>query len=230
MSCLLESILWGRKAVRKLSYFPWHGLKWGASQVALVLKNLPANAGDIRDAGSIPVLGRSHGRGHGNTLRCSCLENPMHQGAWWATVHRVTKSQTWLKWLSKHTCTQTKVVVMEIMKIGSIRTFCESESSCQWTCWTKFALSNCETGDREQLTEKHKSQKFYLALLSLRCWQFDLWFLWWTWVWVNSGRWGWTGRPGVPQFTGSQRVGHDWATKLNWSLRCSTNMLTNINN
>ena len=39
----------------------------------------------------------------------------------------------------------------------------------------------------------------------------------WTWVWVNSGRWWWTGRPGVLQFMGSQRVGHDWATKLNWT-------------
>ena len=39
----------------------------------------------------------------------------------------------------------------------------------------------------------------------------------WTWIWVNSGRWWWTGRPGVLQFMGSQRVGHDWATKLNWS-------------
>ena len=38
----------------------------------------------------------------------------------------------------------------------------------------------------------------------------------WTWVWVNSGRWWWTGRPGVLQFMGSQRVGHDWATELNW--------------
>ena len=38
----------------------------------------------------------------------------------------------------------------------------------------------------------------------------------WTWVWVNSGSWWWTGRPGVLQFMGSQRVGHDWATKLNW--------------
>ena len=40
---------------------------------------------------------------------------------------------------------------------------------------------------------------------------------WWTWVWVNSGSWWWTGRPGVRQFMGSQRVGHDWATKLNWT-------------
>ena len=39
----------------------------------------------------------------------------------------------------------------------------------------------------------------------------------WTWVWVNSGSWWWTGRPGVLGFMGSQRVGHDWATELNWT-------------
>ena len=41
---------------------------------------------------------------------------------------------------------------------------------------------------------------------------------WWTWVWVNSGSWWWTGRPGVLRFMGSQRVGHDWVTELNWIL------------
>ena len=41
--------------------------------------------------------------------------------------------------------------------------------------------------------------------------------IWWTWVWVNSGSWWWTGRPGVLWFTGSQRVRHDWATELNWT-------------
>ena len=41
----------------------------------------------------------------------------------------------------------------------------------------------------------------------------------WTWVWVNSGGWWWTGRPGVLWFMGSQRVGHDWATELNWKLK-----------
>jgi len=40
---------------------------------------------------------------------------------------------------------------------------------------------------------------------------------WWTWVWVNSGSWWWTRRPGVLQFMGSQRVGHDWVTELNWT-------------
>ena len=63
-----------------------------ASQMALVVKNLPINAGDIRDEGSIPGLGRFPG--HGNPLLCSCLENPMDRGPWWATVHGVAKSQT----------------------------------------------------------------------------------------------------------------------------------------
>ena len=54
----------------------------GASQVALVVKNLPANAGDRRDAGSIPGSGRSPGGGHGNPLQDSHLENPMNSGAW----------------------------------------------------------------------------------------------------------------------------------------------------
>ena len=58
------------------------------------VKNPPASAGDIRDVGSIPGLGRSSGEGHGNPLQYSCLENPMDIGAWWATVHRVSKSQT----------------------------------------------------------------------------------------------------------------------------------------
>ena len=52
-----------------------------ASQVALVLKNLPANAGNIRDMGSIPESGRSPGEGNGNPLQYSCLENPMERGA-----------------------------------------------------------------------------------------------------------------------------------------------------
>ena len=64
------------------------------SQVALVVKILPANAGDIRDAGLIPGLGRSPGGGHGYPLQYYCLENRMNRGA---TVHRVSKSWTQLK-------------------------------------------------------------------------------------------------------------------------------------
>ena len=65
-----------------------------ASQVVLVVKNLPTNAEDVRDASSILGLGRFPGGEHGNLLQYSCLENLMDRGAWRATVHRVTKSQT----------------------------------------------------------------------------------------------------------------------------------------
>ena len=57
-----------------------------------MVKNLAASAGDVRDTGSIPGLGRSLGGGLGNPLQYSCLENRMDRGAWWATVHRVAKS------------------------------------------------------------------------------------------------------------------------------------------
>ena len=66
----------------------------GASQMALVAKNLVVNAGDIRDVGLIPGLGRSPGEGYGHPLQQSCLENPMDRGAWRATVHKVSKSPT----------------------------------------------------------------------------------------------------------------------------------------
>ena len=72
--------------------------------MVLVVKNLPANAGDIRDSGLIPGSGKSPGEGHGNPLQYSCLENPMDRGASWATIHRVAKSWTRLKCLSTHTC------------------------------------------------------------------------------------------------------------------------------
>ena len=69
-----------------------------------MLKNLSANAGNVRDAGLILGSGRSPGGGRGNSLRYSCLENPMARGAWQATVHRVAKSQTLLKQLIMHAC------------------------------------------------------------------------------------------------------------------------------
>ena len=63
-----------------------------------VVKNLPANAGDARDGGSIPGMGRSPGEGNDNLFQYSYLENPMGRGTWWATLPGVTKSQTWLTW------------------------------------------------------------------------------------------------------------------------------------
>ena len=62
-----------------------------------MVKNWPANAGDIRDGGSIPELGRSPGGGHDSPLQCSCLEDPRDRGAWWATVHGIAKSLRRLK-------------------------------------------------------------------------------------------------------------------------------------
>ena len=72
----------------------------GAFQVVLAVKNLPASAGDVKDAGLILGSGRSSEEGHGNPLQCSCLENPLGRGAWQAMGHRVVESWTQLKRLS----------------------------------------------------------------------------------------------------------------------------------
>ena len=82
-----------------------------ASQVVLVVKNPPANAGDT---GSIPGSGRSPGRGHGNPLLYSCLENPMDKGAWQAIVHGSQRfdhywAHTWLSTPPTHTHTHTHI-------------------------------------------------------------------------------------------------------------------------
>ena len=74
-----------------------------------MVKNPPANAADIRDGGLIPGSGRSPWRGPGNPLPYSCLEESMDRGTWRATVYRVTKSWTQLKWLSMHACRQGRI-------------------------------------------------------------------------------------------------------------------------
>ena len=73
---------------KKCTFVCWYMM------MVLVVKNLPASAGDIRDMGSISGLGRSPGGGHGNPVQYSCVENPMDRRAWWSTVHGVTKSRT----------------------------------------------------------------------------------------------------------------------------------------
>ena len=82
-------------------WFETHVL-WWAFQVALVVKNMPANARELRDTGSVPGLGRSPGGGHGNPFQYSRLENSMDRGAWWVTVHGVAKSRTWLSSFAQH--------------------------------------------------------------------------------------------------------------------------------
>ena len=72
-------------------YIGMYPLPW-TSQVALVIKSPPANAGDIRDMGSIPGMGRSPEGGLGNPLRYSCLEKPLDGGAWQAIIHTVAQS------------------------------------------------------------------------------------------------------------------------------------------
>ena len=79
--------------------------------MVLVVKNPPANAGDT---GSIPGLGRPPGGGNGNPLQYSCLENPMDRGAWWATVHGVSMSQTRLKRLSTDTNSISNPVSLDV--------------------------------------------------------------------------------------------------------------------
>ena len=79
------------------------------------VKNSPANAGDVRDTGSIPGSERSTRGGQGNPFLYSCLENPIDSGAWQATVHRVTKSWTRLKQWSMHANTTTLTITKLMM-------------------------------------------------------------------------------------------------------------------
>ena len=89
-----------------------------ASLVAQI-KNQPANAGDARDVGLIPELGRSPGEGNGNPLQCSCLENPRDGGAGWAAVSGVTQSRTRLKRLSSNSS-----IVVGVSRTWEIFKFC----------------------------------------------------------------------------------------------------------
>ena len=89
-------------------------IKGRTSQVALMVKNLLANAGDVRDACSVPGSGRSPEGGHSNPLQHSCLENPVDRGVRWATVHRVVKSQTQLKQLNTQAHAHTREEIMRV--------------------------------------------------------------------------------------------------------------------
>ena len=90
-----------------------------ASPLAQTEKNPPANAGDLREMGSIPGLGRSHGEGNGNPLQYSCLKNSMDRGLWQATVHGVAKSQTQL---NTHTHTHTHTLIALLRLLHPIKT------------------------------------------------------------------------------------------------------------
>ena len=86
----------GAKSWTRLSdfiFFHFH-CEMQTSQVALVVKNPPANVRDVRGLGSVSGWGRCPGEANGNPLQYSCLENPMDRGAWWATIHGVAESDT----------------------------------------------------------------------------------------------------------------------------------------
>ena len=114
----------------------------GSSQVVLLVKNLPANAGDVRDRGLIPGLGRFPGGGNGNLFQYFCLENPMDKEAWWATAHSVAKSRTRLKRLSTYACRWTGELVFKNeacpgdsnMHLGLGPSTSQS-LTCMWITW-----------------------------------------------------------------------------------------------
>ena len=133
------------------------------------------------------------GEGNGNPLQCSCLENPRDGEAWWAAVYGVAQSRTRLKRLSS-----IDDIDIDHIHIHTHATSCEELTHWKrpW-CWEGLGAGG-EGDDR--------GWDGWMASLTG-----------WTWVWVNSGSWWWTGRPGVLRFMGLQRVGHDWATELNWT-------------
>ena len=112
--------------------------------MTLVVKNLPANAGDIRDAVSIPGLGRSPGGKYGNPLQYSCLENPMDGGAWQSTVHRVTKTQTPWSYLACRYASWGSIKYINQVKGHNLK-------SLQWKLvlgiWSLACLTLCDPMD-----------------------------------------------------------------------------------
>ena len=107
----LISNVWGFQFLHVfVNAYYYLGFPGGASG-----KEPTCHAGDVREVGLILGSGRSPGGGHGIPLQYSCLENPMDRGAWQATVHRVAKSQTWLKWLSMHACITIIFLIIDIL-------------------------------------------------------------------------------------------------------------------
>ena len=180
----------------------------------------------------------------------------MDGGAWWATVHGVATSRSWLSdftftfhfyAMEKEMATHSSVLAWRIpgtaawwaavYGVAQSRTRLKrlssssSEYNCFWTIGPGISLEGMMLKLKLQyfghLTWRVDSLEKTLMLGGIggqeekgktRGW--DGWMAsltWWTWVWVNSGSWWLTGRPGVLRFMGSQRVGHDWETELNWT-------------
>ena len=154
------------------------------------------------------------GEGNGNPLQCSCLENPRDREARWAAIYGAAQSQTRLKRLSSSS--------MEHLGDPTSPSWRRPVLGVHWRDWCWSWDSSTLATSCEEWTHWERPW----------CWEglgavgegddrrWDGWMASptrWTWVWVNSGSWWWTGKPGVLQSMGSRRVGHDWATELNWT-------------
>ena len=130
--------------------------------------------------------------------------------AWRAAVHGVTKSRTWLKWLNKILCgggaggRHVFSVHMWFFFLMSLQD--HNKYISYWESWSKVFRANTMELWKKLRVQKRISKGWDGWMASLTRW---------TWVWVNSSSWWWTGRPGMLRFMGMQRVGHDWATELN---------------
>ena len=171
------------------------------------------------------------GEGNGNPLQCSCLENPRDGGAWWAAVYGVTQSRTRLKWLSSSSSSWRRHLRVPWTARRSNQSILK-EISPGWSLeglmlklklqyfghlmWRVDSLEN--TLMLRGIGGRRRRGRQRMRWLDGITDSMDM-------SWVNSGSWWWTGRPGVLRFMGSQRVGHDWVTELNWT---ETSLLNHI--
>ena len=119
-------------------------------------KESACNAEVVGDTGLIPGYRRSLGGGHGNPLQYSCLESPMDKGVWQATVHRVTKSRTWLKWLSRQAC------ILKAKKCPLICTYTIGfDRSCSY-CTDLSSLTMGLHPDKPIVSRKYHKLKMHL--------------------------------------------------------------------
>ena len=138
--------------------------KKGVSQVTLVVKNLPANAGDIRDVGSTPGLGRSSGEGNGYPLQYSCLKNPMDREAWWVTVQGGKELDTTECLSTQHTRRKKDAFLLNVGKMSTEYVLNTMTSTC-WECLhsSLFLQQPCNL--------EAVIPKFYMRKLSRREWK-----------------------------------------------------------
>ena len=146
------------------------------------------------------------GEGNGTPLQHSCLENPIDWGAWWAAVHGVAKSRTRLSdstftfhfhALEKEMATQSSVLAWRIPGTGEPRELPSMGSHRVRHNWSNLAAAAHARRVMLKILQARLQQHMNRELV--------------------SRSWWWTGRPGVLGFMGLQRVGHNWATELNWT-------------